>query len=99
MKIKLPTTYAVLSFLSICAAAWEGYTLVNRKRGDTFSATTHKLGEEQPFIPLACGMLSKHLWGKNPRTRAAFEMGYVAGEFWPLIDKEEASELITGEKE
>jgi len=52
----------VLAALSIIAAAWEIWTLVNSERGDTFSATVKKLGTQQPFIVFMLGMLSGHLW-------------------------------------
>lgn len=48
--------------LSACAALWEMYTLANRTNGDTFSATIRRLGQNQPFIVLACGLVCGHLF-------------------------------------
>ena len=62
MKFKLPSTLAVLATLSIFAAAWETWTICNRDRGDTFSATVRKLGEGQTFVIFMLGMLMGHLW-------------------------------------
>lgn len=62
MKLKLPSTLAVLASLSILAAAWECYTLCNRTQGDTFSATIRRLGQNQPFIVLAFGLVAGHLF-------------------------------------
>ncbi|MBW3636709.1 MAG: hypothetical protein KY445_09650 [Armatimonadetes bacterium] len=62
MNFKLPSTLSVLYALGIIAAAWEFFTIVNRERGDTFSATIRKLGKEQPFIVLACGLVAGHLF-------------------------------------
>ena len=61
-RFKLPSTLAVLASLFIAGAAWETWTICNRTRGDTFSATVRKLGLGQPFIVFACGLLMGHLW-------------------------------------
>ena len=86
-NIKLPSTLAVLSTLSVTAAAWETYTVCDRERANTFSAVIRKLAEAQPFIPFMFGMLCRHLFGETCRT--AFFAGWLGGEFWPLVDKEE----------
>lgn len=62
MKLKLPSTYNVLMFLTLLACAWEYWTIVSPTRGDTFSATIRKLGTEQPFIILFTGMVTGHLF-------------------------------------
>lgn len=56
------TTFSVLAALSLLAAAWEVWTILNEEDGDTFSATIRKLGMNQPFIIFMLGMLSGHLW-------------------------------------
>ncbi|RYX79964.1 hypothetical protein EON83_30530 [bacterium] len=60
--MRLPSTLNVLMTLSILAAMWEMYTLANRQNGDTFSATIRRLGQNQPFIVFACGLIMGHLW-------------------------------------
>jgi hypothetical protein len=62
MKPKLPSTLSVLYTLGIIAAAWEMWTIVNRENGDTFSATLRRLGQNQPFIVLATGLVVGHLY-------------------------------------
>jgi hypothetical protein len=60
--MKKSTTFNILAGLSIVAACWEMWTIVNRQRGDTFSATIKQLGTSQPFIVFMSGMLCGHLW-------------------------------------
>jgi hypothetical protein len=55
-------TFSVLAGLSILAAMWEIWTILNDEDGDTFSATIRHLGVNQPFIVFMTGMLSGHLW-------------------------------------
>lgn len=82
-------TLAVLSGLGIIASAWEIYTILSPRIGDTFSATLKRLGKQQPFIPAMCGALSRHLWDKDETTRGAFWAGWAMGEKWPLRDGED----------
>jgi hypothetical protein len=60
--MKRTNTFIVLSTLSLIAAAWECWTILNNQPGDTFSATLRQLGKSQPFIILMFGMVSGHLW-------------------------------------
>jgi hypothetical protein len=48
-------TFNVLAGLSILAAGWEIWTIINREKGDTFSATIKSLGKGQPFIKIPQG--------------------------------------------
>lgn len=78
----------MLATLGIVAAAWECWTLVEKEKGQSFSATLRKLGRAQPFIPMMSGALMRHLWDCD-ETRAAYHAGYAAGGFWPLHDGED----------
>jgi hypothetical protein len=60
--MKKSQTFIVLSSLAVVAAAWECWTILNNKNGDTFSATIRKLGESQPFVVFAAGLVSGHLF-------------------------------------
>lgn len=90
MKLRLPSTLSVLMSLAAAAGCWEMWTIANRQNGDTFSAVTKKLGENQPVIILGCGLLCGHLW----RDRIAiFLTGLAIGmRDWPLLDKEDIEE-------
>lgn len=91
--MKRINTLAVTYSLVAVAAAWEFYTLCNDTSGDTFSATLSEVGETQTVIPAFCGALCRHLW-RSPKAKAAFWVGYAAGETWPLIDGQQ----LKGEK-
>jgi hypothetical protein len=58
----LLTTFRILCGLGIVAAAWEAWTIVNDRPGDTISATVRQLAHDQPFIVLAYGLLGGHLF-------------------------------------
>jgi hypothetical protein len=66
--MKKSQTFIVLSSLAVVAAAWECWTILNNKNGDTFSATIRKLGEGQPFLVFAFGLTMGHLfWPLNDK--------------------------------
>lgn len=60
--MKRTKTFIILASLSVIAAMWEMWTIVNNDEGDTFSATIKQLGTSQPFVVFMWGMVSGHLF-------------------------------------
>lgn len=95
MKFRLPSTLSVLYVLAGTAIAWEIKTIVDRTAGNTFSATTRELGEEQTAIPMGIGLVAGHLSnGASLKFQLCMLGGYIMGRLgWPLLDKSQVQAM------
>lgn len=90
--MKQINTLGVMMATAAVWGAWEFYTLANDTDGDTLSATSCVLCEQQPGIALGLGAAISHFL-RGPKARAAFMAGWAMGkEHWPLIDGQKLRE-------